>query len=86
MESRVFIKAATALRADIKEFAAAYLTDEEATVQGDAIQKRINATFTGLQNPTLPSAFNLYKEATDAGFQVDPRVVHKIHQHEGCWQ
>lgn len=86
MESRVFIKAATAVRAEIKEFAAANLTDAEAAVQGDAIQKRINATFTGLQNPTLPSAFHLYKEAVTAGFQVDPRIINKIHQHEGCWQ
>lgn len=54
--------------------------------QGNDLQKRVNSIFTGLQNPTLPSAGKLCREAIDSGFQVDQKVINRIIQHEGCWQ
>jgi hypothetical protein len=85
MESRNFIKLATDLRADISDFGKADLSDADAQVQGNALQRRIDAAFVGLQNPTLSSAANLASEAIAIGFTVNPSVISKIHQHEHCW-
>ena len=76
MESRAFIAEATTLIGEIKIFQAAYLTPEDEMAQGTALQKRITQAFTGLQNPTLPSAYKLRDAALGAGFFVDPKRQH----------
>jgi hypothetical protein len=85
MESRNFIKVATALRKEIKDFRDANLSQEETQAQGGALQKDINAAFQGLQNPTLPSAEKLRDEALAAGFFVNPMVVQRITQAAHAW-
>lgn len=85
MESRNFIREATTLIADIDKFSKAILSNEEEQAQGLALQKRVNSTFAGLQNPTLPSAGKLKQAAIDAGFQVDQRVVQRLSQAEALW-
>lgn len=85
MESRIFIRTATALRKEIAEFAKANLSPEETQVQGQALQKDINAAFQGLQNPTLPSAERLRDEAQAAGFFVNPVLSQRISQAQYVW-
>ena len=87
MESRAFIAEAAVLIEDIKTFQAAYLSPEEEMAQGTSLQKRINKSFAGLQNPTLPSAYKLRDAALDAGYSVDPRVLHNLTKAEQqIWQ
>jgi len=86
MESRAFIETATALREDIKGFAAANLSHEDEAREGQALQKRINAAFSGLQNPTLPSVAKLANEAMAVGFAIDVHVLSKVSQGEYCWR
>ena len=76
MESMAFIREAATLMEDIKTFQAAYLTPEDEMAQGTALQKRLNQSFTGLQNPTLPSAYKLRDVALGAGFFVEPKRQH----------
>lgn len=78
MESRAFIREAAVLIEDIKTFKAAYLAPEDEREQGIALQKRTNALFSGLQNPTLPSAYKLRDAALDLGLFVNPQVLHRI--------
>lgn len=86
MESRLFIKTAAALITRIKDYSLASAVGlEPSRAEGEEIQKQINQAFTGLQNPTLPSAGKLIAEATSAGFTVDPRVLHRVNQAESCW-
>lgn len=85
MESRVFIRVATQLIGDIKTFKEATLSEAEVQVQGESLQKAISSAFSGLQNPTLPSAENLVIAAIDAGFTVNPAVQQRIHQAQSVW-
>jgi hypothetical protein len=85
MESRNFIRIATTLRQEIADFTKANLSPEETQVQGGALQKDITAAFSGLQNPTLPSAEKLRDEALAAGFFVNPAVSQRIHQANSVW-
>ncbi len=85
MESRQFIKAAVVLTQRIKDHALMASTVKEDREEGNAIQKEVNTTFQGLQNPTLPSAYKLRDVALDNGFSVDPRVQHRLTQGESCW-
>ncbi len=85
MESRNFIKVATALRKEIADFTKANLSPEEVQAQGQALQKDIHAAFQGLQNPTLPSAEMLRDEAITAGFAVSALVVQRITQAQNVW-
>jgi hypothetical protein len=85
MESRTFIKTAGDLIADIGEFRNALLAHEDEIAQGTALQKRIDAAFTGLSNPTLPSAGKLVSVALDAGFGVNPAVRQRLADAERCW-
>lgn len=71
MQSTVFIVEAKALIKDIQAFELAYLDRDEEIRQSDALQKRITQAFISLQNPTLPSAYNLRDAAYKAGFQLD---------------
>jgi hypothetical protein len=78
MESMAFIREAATLMEDIKTFQAAYLSPEDEMAQGTALQKRVQQAFTGLQNPTLPSAYKLRDVALGAGFFVDPKKQHLL--------
>ena len=82
MESRLFIQEAAVLIQDIKIFQAAYLSLEEEMAQGQALQKRLNQSFGGLQNPTLPSAYNLRDAAAAAGFFIEPKRLHWLSSFE----
>lgn len=85
MESRVFIRIATQLIGDIKDFKEATLSEDEAQVRGQTLQKDISAAFVGLLNPTLPSAEKLVIAAVEAGFTVNPAVQQRIHQAQSVW-
>jgi hypothetical protein len=86
MESRQFIKAAVVLTQRIKDHdLMSSVAGKEDREEGNAIQKEVNAAFQGLQNPTLPSAYKLRDVAVDHGFNVDPRVLNRLAQGEGCW-
>jgi len=76
IESRAFIIEAKTLMDDIKTFQAAYLSPEDEMAQGTALQKRVNQSFAGLQNPTLPSAYKLRDVSLGAGFFVEPKRQH----------
>ena len=76
MESRAFIREAKALIEDIKTHAAASEADQAQAV--DAIQTRVNSLFSGLQNPSLPSALDLRDVAVAAGLKVAASVQHKL--------
>ena len=51
----------------------------------DATQKDINQLFSGLQNPSLPSATRLRDVAVSNGYTVDPRVQNRLQQAESYW-
>lgn len=86
MDSRQFIKVATSLVQRIKDSAlVSSVMDGDNREEDEAIQKQINAVFSGLQNPTLPSAYKLRDVALQHGFAVDSRVQHRLTQGEGCW-
>lgn len=76
MESRAFIKqAATLIDKLNKEVASDTLPDE-------ATQKEVSQLFSGLQNPTLPSAYRLRDAATAAGYTVSQAVLQRLAQFE----
>lgn len=85
MESRSFIRAATALigRINVSSIGAQTIEEENAKLRD--IQKDINQTFLGLQNPTLPSAAKLRDAALEYGFQVDQRMLTFIARGEQLW-
>jgi hypothetical protein len=85
MESRVFIRVATQLIGEIEALVEACLPEAEAQVRGQTLQKDINAAFSGLQNPTLPTAEKLVIAAVNAGFTVNPAVQQRIHQAQSVW-
>ncbi len=82
MESTAFIREANILIDDIKSFQAAYLNHEEEMAQGTVLQKRLNQSIMGLQNPTLPSAYKLRDAALGAGFFIEPKRLHWLSQFE----
>ena len=87
MDSRNFIKQAADLVRRIKDLQLAESINVETSQDNrQAIQKDLSTTFGGLQNPTLPSAYRLRDVALDAGYTVDPKVLHRIQQAESCWQ
>ena len=73
MESTVFIKEAKSLIEEIKMFNLVSMSYEEEQEKGSALQKRISNAISGLQNPTLPSAYKLRDESLRAGFYIDPK-------------
>ena len=87
MDSRVFIKQAAELTRRISDLRLAELTNIQVEQDShQAVQKDLTAAYAGLQNPTLPSAYRLRDVALNAGYTIDPRVLHRIAQAEGCWQ
>lgn len=84
MESRSFIREAKLLMVDIDNHIALRLTrtSDELHTEFTDLQKRINNLYSGLQNPSLPSAFNLRDKAVASGFTVDNKAQHKMAQFE----
>jgi len=74
MESRAFIKHAATLIEKINANPAATVDDET----GNAVQKEINQLFSGLHNPTLPSAYRLRDAAQAAGYSVSGPVLQRL--------
>jgi hypothetical protein len=85
MESRAFIRTAAAVIAKIEAGQQTIGTAEELRTQREGVQKEINLAFSGLQNPTLPSATKLRDTAVRAGYQVNPLIQQKIQQAESVW-
>lgn len=85
MESRAFIRSATALLGKIQNFTQTAGNPEEVKAARETLQKEITQVFQGLQNPTLPSASKLCNAALAAGFTVKPEVQHKLTQAESMW-
>jgi hypothetical protein len=85
MESRAFIRDAQALIKKIKDHALLSITQQDDRASKEAIQKEITQMFTGLSNPTLPSASKLCSTALSAGFTVKPNIQHRLTQAESCW-
>jgi hypothetical protein len=81
MESRAFIKHATTLKSKIALMS--LTTFQPETVA--EVQRDLNQLFSGMQNPTLPSAASLCDSALKAGFQVDVRVQNRLKQAEAMW-
>jgi hypothetical protein len=80
MESRAFIREARVLIEDITAPNPFGATLEEEVARNKDLQKRITNLFQGLQNPTLPSAFNLRDAALAHNFSVNPQVLHRLQQ------
>jgi len=78
MQSMAFIKYAKELITKINVGTSPMSTLEEDRAWANGVQKELNSLFGGLQNPTLPSAFNLRDTALANGFQVDPRVLQRL--------
>ncbi len=85
MESRAFIRTATTLVGKIQGFTQTAGNPDEVRAARDTLQKEINQAFTGLQNPTLPSASKLCAAALAAGFTVKPDVQHRLTQADSWW-
>lgn len=47
-----------------------------------AVQKELSQMFSGLQNPTLPSAYRLRDAALANGYAVHPQMLQKLAQFE----
>jgi hypothetical protein len=82
MESRSFIKTAANLIKKIEEYNNTLGSSDELRNRREVLQKEINQAFTGLQNPTLPSAYRLRDASLRNGFFVDPKTQHRLSQYE----
>lgn len=82
MQSQAFIKAAATLITKVEDSQHTFGTQEDLRNQRDALQKEIGQLFSGLQNPTLPSAYRLRDAALRAGFHVQPLVMQRLAQFE----
>ena len=82
MESRTFIKEAKALIEEIRLSDVTSRSHEEEMAHSQSLQKRVTALFVGLQNPTLPTAYNLRDTAMEYGFTVSGQVLDRLRQFE----
>lgn len=80
MESRAFIKAATSLIAKIGEVRTmeGIVSPAETRSQRENVQKEISSLFSGLQNPTLPSAYKLRDAAQEEGYALNPKIMQQL--------
>ena len=85
MESRLFIRQASALIQKLNSLTSLDFTREEQDQLHTECQKEFNFLFQGLQNPTLPSAGKLIEAGVAAGLNVDQRLINKIQQAESLW-
>lgn len=82
MNSVTFIREAGQLIKEVRDFqvVADFQDYEERMRNAASLQKRVTNLFSGLQNPSLPSAFRLRDAAINAGMQVDSRVIQRLAQ------
>jgi len=85
MESRAFIRQAGVLSNKIQKQQLEVGTQADREQAKVDIQKELNQLFSGLQNPTLPSASKLKDLAASAGYSVPPRAASLIQQAESYW-
>lgn len=78
MQSTMFIKQAKELAAKITTGISPLASHEETQDWGNNIQKELNNLFSGLANPTLPSAFHLRDVAVGKGFTIPPAAREKL--------
>lgn len=78
MQSTMFIKQANELATKIRTGISPMASVEEEQAWGNGIQKELNNLFSGLANPTLPSAFQLRDVALDNGFTISPATREKL--------
>ena len=71
MDSRLFIKAAAPLITRIE-------TMGDSAEDRASVQKEVSSLFSGLQNPSLSSAYKLRDAALAAGLQVSAKVLAEI--------
>jgi hypothetical protein len=82
MESRKFIREAAVAMDRIANSQNTIGTAEQMQNQRESIQQEVSRLFTGLQNPTLPSAYRLRDAAQRAGYFVNPMVLQRLRDHE----
>jgi len=82
MESRTFIKQAAILIEKIESAATTITTRDDSQAVRDGLQKEISSLFTGLYNPTLPSAYRLRDVALRNGYSVAQPVLQRLAQLE----
>jgi hypothetical protein len=80
MQSTVFIRQAAPLITRIKAMANSPMTFDELDAEGVSIQRELNALFSGLHNPHLPSAHHLFLAARAGGFSVRNDVESRLAQ------
>lgn len=85
MQSLAFIRAAKQMIERIELSNIGSETIEAEREKRAEIQKDLNSLFSGLQNPTLPSAYRLRDAAIDNGFQVSQGVLQRLSQHENLY-
>lgn len=78
MQSTMFIKQAKELATKITTGISSLASHEEAETWGNGVQKELNSLFSGLANPTLPSAFRLRDVALENGFTISPATREKL--------
>ena len=78
MESTAFIRAAKVLIENIENNRNTIGTAVDLQNQREDTQNALGQLFSGLQNPTLPSAFRLRDTALRNGFFVNPKVLNDL--------
>ena len=74
MESRAFIRHASTLIAKIENNRNQMMNAVELYTFKETTQKEISQLFSGLHNPTLPSAYRLRDVCLRHGYSVDQKV------------
>lgn len=82
MDSRKFIKDAAVLIEKIDANQTSLATTQERADVRDNLQKEVTSLFSGLSNPTLPSAYRLRDAALRAGYTVSPAVLQRLREFE----
>lgn len=82
MQSTTFIKAAGELLDRVHSVQGLIDTPDRLRELRESTQRDVSALFNGLQNPTLPSAFNLRDAAMRAGFTVPIHAAQRMSQFE----
>lgn len=82
MESRAFIRHAAVMIERIELSNIGSESMEAERQKREEIQHDLTQLFSGLHNPTLPSAYRLRDVATSNGFKVKPEVLNRLAQFE----
>jgi hypothetical protein len=82
MNSMAFIRDAKKLIVSINDLnvQSTFLPPEEKAAVTRRIQQDIDSLFSSMTNPSLPSAYQLAKVASNNGYRVDNKVHNRIAQ------